>query len=344
MISFLSYFTLSFLIFYFIFSQPAYAKNIFILMSYCETDSCGGPQYKGVLDALQHEGLNKAKITQYFLNSKTLKKDELKEKIRIAKFIHEKLNPDVAIAIDDLAFQILAPYYLKPKHGYLIFTGTNISPEKYNRRFSFQKERIPTKRITGVYEKLFIKKQLKFFSLLMQKKIGKIAILYSDDPVGNMVKNQIIDEVKGTSYESVVFPVKVSTVAEAIKAAKEIQKDDEIKAYFPITLSLKDNVSNRHLTINEIAPILTTIIKKPDLTVNASFVDLGFWGGVSVDFYHMGYEAGELACLLLKGYDIKKLKIRDARKAIIVINLRRNRELNIKIPTVIMGMVDRFVQ
>lgn len=346
MINFSSCFCLFIGIFLFSFGHPVYAKNknIFILMSYSEADSCGGPQYRGVLDAIKYEGLNRTKITRYFLNSKTIKKDELAEKIKIAKFIYEKLHPEVAIAIDDLAFQILAPYYLKTNDGYLVFTGTDISPEQYNKRFSFHKDRIPTKHITGVYEKLFIRKQLQFFSLLMKKKIGKIAILYSDDPVGNMVKNQIIDEIKDSPYEGLLFPLKVSTLAEAVEAAKRIQEDKEVTAYFPITLSLRDAISNRRLTLKDMAPLLTTIIKKPDLTVNSSFVKLGFWGGVSVDFYHMGYDAGELACLLLKGYDINELNIRDAQRAIIIINLKRNRELNINIPDVVMGMVDRFIQ
>ncbi len=321
------------------------AENVFILMSYAKDDPCGGPQYRGSIAALKSEGFSEAKITSYFLNSRTIDKKGLQKRIQGARRMCRDVRPDVAIAIDDIAFQVLAPDYIDDSgKGYLVFSGLNITPEEYNKRFLFHVDRMPVKRITGVYEKLFIQKQLKFFSLLMGKGLGRVVLLYSDDPVGHIVKNQIIREIKGSAYEHIVDPVKVSTIDDLMSAACALQSDPNVSAYFPIVLSVKGRVPGKTLTMREIAPLLASMIRKPDLTINSSFVDLGLWGGVSIDFYHMGYEAGELAALLLKGYEIRKIKMKDAEKAMIVINLNRNRELGIKLPPVIMGMVDRFVQ
>jgi len=314
-------------------------------MSYAKNDPCGGPQYRGTIAALKREGFSEAKITSYFLNSRTIDRKRLQKRIDDARRLRMDVRPDVTIAIDDLAFQVLAPDYVDDSgKGYLVFSGLNITPEEYNKRFLFHVDRVPVKRITGVYEKLFIQKQLKFFSLLMGKKQGKVVLLYSDDPVGHIVKNQIVREIKGSAYEHMVDPVKVSTIDDLMAAARALQDDPKVSAYFPIVLSVKGRGPGKTLTMREIAPLLASMIKKPDLTINSSFVDLGLWGGVSIDFYHMGYEAGELAALLLKGYEIRKIKIKDAEKAMVVINLNRNRELDIKLPPVIMGMVDRFVQ
>ncbi len=324
----------------------AYAHKVYILMSYRECDTCGGPQYRGVIDALKLGGLQRLEIKSYFLRSKTLPKHLFEKRTKEAISIYRSFRPDVTVAIDDPAFQLMAPFFLKKKgKGDLVFTGTNISPEDYNKRFHFHKERWPTARITGVYEKLFVLEQLRFIHLIFGKNLGKIPVLYSSDPIGKTVFRQIINEVKGTQYEHKIIPMEVSTLDEVKKEAREIQSDHETKTYFPVTIAVfKKNGDPTRIPLQEISPILLNTIKKPDLTVNSTYVNLGFWGGVTVDFYQMGYDAGQMALLLLKGADIHSLKIKDADKSIITINLKRNRELGLNLPPSILGLVDNFVK
>ena len=160
-----------------------------------------------------------------------------------------------------------------------------------------------------------------------------------------MVFRQIVNEVEDTKYESKIVPLMISTLDELKQEAEKIQADPEVKAYFPITMAVyrKKGDSSR-IPLQELAPILIEIIKKPDLTSNSAFVNLGLWGGVTVDFYQMGYDAGEMAVLIMKGADIKHLKIKDADKTIVSINLKRNRELGLDLPASILALVDNFVE
>lgn len=322
------------------------AHKIFILMSYQKNDKCGNPQLRGVIDALRYEGYDEQAMQIFFLNSRILSQEELQRRKSEALNAFKEYKPDVTVSIDDLAFQTMAPYFLGKKgRGFLVFTGTNISPEDYNRKYHFHQKRRPIARITGVYEKFFIKKQLRFIKLIFGEKNGKIPVLYSSDLVGTIVLKQILDEVSGTPYKKWIMPMKVDTLMDVKIAAHKIQKDPKIKAYIPLTVAIKsDDGSHETLTIKDVAPVLQKIIKKPELTINAAFVDLGFWGGVSVDFYEMGYRAGQMAAMLLKGYHINSIKIKDAHHTVTIINLKRNQEIGLRLPVPVMGMVDTFIR
>ncbi len=323
-----------------------FAARIFILMSYSVNDTCGGPQLQGVMDILHQKDGKDINTKIFCLNSKSLPKEKVEERRKEARERFKAFSPDVSISIDDTAFQTLAPFFTENTgHGYLVFTGTNISPEEYNQRFHFHKKRIPTGRITGVYENLLQLEQFTFFSIINNKP-GKVAILYSDDPVARIVLNQILDELKGTRYETSLLPMKASTLEEVKRYARKIETDPEIKAYIPITFSIKDSKgpNSRQLKINDIAPLLLKTIHKPDLAVNSSFVKLGFFGGVSIDFYAMGKEAGNMAMLLLNGYKISHLCIRDAHEKKIVINISRAKEVGLHLTPSVMALADRLVK
>ncbi len=323
-----------------------FAARIFILMSYSENDTCGGPQLRGVLDILHQKDGRDINTKIFCLNSKTLPEEKVEERKKKALEIFETFSPDVSISIDDIAFETLAPFFTqKTGHGYLVFTGTNILPEEYNQRFHFHDKRIPTGRITGVYENLLQLEQFKFFSIINNKP-GKVAILYSDDPVARIVFNQILNELKGTVYETLLVPMKASTLEDVKRYARKIETTPEIKAYIPITFSIKDRKrpNSKKLQLSDIAPILLKTIHKPDLAVNSSFVKLGFFGGVSIDFYAMGKEAGNMAMLLLNGYKISHLRIRDAHEKKIVINISRAKEVGLHLTPSVMALADRLVK
>jgi len=322
------------------------AHKIFILMSYQKNDKCGNPQLRGVIDALRYEGHDEQAMQIFFLNARISSQKELERRKSKALNAFKEYEPDVTVSIDDLAFQTMAPYFLDKKgRGVLVFAGTNISPEDYNRKYHFHQKRRPIARITGVYEKLFIKKQLRFIKLIFGEKTGRIPVLYSSDPVGTIVLKQILDEISGTPYKKWIVPMKVDTLMDVKIAARKIQEDPKIKAYIPLTFAIKsDDGSHETLTIKDVAPVLLKTIKKPDLTVNAAFVDMGFWGGVSVDFYEMGYCAGQMAAMLLKGYHIDSIKTKDAYHTVTIINLKRNQEIGLRLPGPVMGMVDTFIR
>ncbi len=301
-------------------------KNIVILSSYDAEDLCGKPQLEGVVDSLK-SNLKDINIATLYLDSRRLSQENLNEKCEEFRKTVENKKASLIITIDDAAFNCAAKHYMG-KSIPVIFSGINVTPEIYNQKFNFLNDRRPIKNFTGVYEKLFVSNQLELLEVLIGR-VDKIAVLYSTDFMGETLKNQVIHELKNTKSEGKLLFFPVSSLEDLIKASDEINRRREITAYFPFVMSIK-NGSIR--TLKDVSPIITQKIKKPDLVVNREFMELGFLGGVSVDFYQMGYRAGELASHVLKGVKISTLQVEEAREYVKIINLKRAKELKLKIP------------
>ena len=126
------------------------------------------------------------------------------------------------------------------------------------------------------------------------------------------------------------------------KAVKIVNSDKSINAYIPIVMSIKNEKTEKFLNINSLIPYMIKNINKIDIPINKAFTKAGLFGGITVDFYSMGYKAGEKVNLLLKGIDIKKIKIEDASDSVIIINLTRLKKLNMKLDDKILNIVDEF--
>jgi ABC-type uncharacterized transport system substrate-binding protein len=129
-----------------------------------------------------------------------------------------------------------------------------------------------------------------------------------------------------------------------LRNAKAIDDDKQIDAYIPVTMSVLDPADNKRKTMKMVAPMLTKAIRKIDLSLNSSFTEYGFFGGVSVDFYQMGFQTGFLATKLLKGGTIKEIPIEDAKRSIIAINRTRMQELGIQLSPEARSIVDKWIQ
>ena len=84
-------------------------------------------------------------------------------------------------------------------------------------------------------------------------------------------------------------------------------------------------------------------IRKIDLSLNSSFTEYGFFGGVSIDFYQMGFQTGFLATKLLKGGAIKDIPIEDARRSIVAVNRKRMQDLGIRLSPEARSIVDKWI-
>ncbi len=83
----------------------------------------------------------------------------------------------------------------------VVFSGINVTPEHYNEKYHFLEGRKPVKNFTGVYERLFIPKQIELVEVLSGK-VDKIAVLYSTDFMGNALKEQVIYELKNSDFKN----------------------------------------------------------------------------------------------------------------------------------------------
>ncbi len=333
-----------FVVFVFLFSAQLYAsssKKIFIVASYSEHDLCGSPQYKGIVSALKESEFQDFAITSIYLDSKRLGKKALeKRKQALIQQIDEE-RPYLIVTIDDLAFSVVAPCVVGEGPPWVVFSGLNRSLEEYNHALHFLKGNTPIKNITGIYEYLFMPEQIKFFDLISPER-KKIALLYSTDFMGNILKDQVVRELEDAGLTDRLLYFPVANMDELAEKSAQIENNPQIGGYIPLTMSVKGEKGEKY-TIRELAPILIRKVKKIDLALNMAFTKSGFLGGVSVDFYQMGHQAGELAANIIRQYPISRLGVQRAERYRFVINKRRLQSLGLELPEEIYNMLDELV-
>ncbi|WP_353683854.1 ABC transporter substrate binding protein [Thermodesulfovibrio sp. 3907-1M] len=328
------FFTLIFMLLY----GCSEERTVFVLSSYDDRDVCGQPQVQGAIDSLKRE-INNLKIEITYLDSRRISRHELEKKCDDFAEKVKSRRPSLILTTDDAAFQCAAKHFMGEEIP-VVFSGINVTPEHYNKKYHFLKERKPTKNFTGVYERLFIPKQIELVEVLVGR-IDKIAVLYSTDFMGEALKQQVIYELKDTDLKNRIVFYPVSTVSELDKASEEINKRKEITAYFPFVMSIKNE---KFLTLRDVASIITEKIKKIDLAINKQFVELGFFGGVSVDFYQMGYRAGQMASYILKTGKTSELDVEDADKYVRIINLKRANDIKLNIFDKQISLFDELIK
>jgi ABC-type uncharacterized transport system substrate-binding protein len=322
---------------------PAMATDVFLVASYHENDVCGRPQYQAAMDALKQGGFANLTSKGYFLDTRVRAKEDVAKDIEQIKKDIRATKPKFVFTIDDPAFAMLYEEVLKQPETHLVFTGLNRSLDFYNQKAPFLKNRAPAANITGIFEYIFMREQFDMLEAMLKKPLKKVAILHSTDPVGVILKDQIINELKGTKYQDSLVTFAAEDIPTMMKHAKTINESKEIDAYIPVTMSTVDPADNSRKTMEKVAPMLTRAIRKIDISLNSSFTEYGFFGGVSVDFYQMGFQSGFQAVKLLKGGAIKDAPVEDAKRSIIAINRKRMQELNIKLSPETQGIVDKWI-
>ena len=325
-------------------SLPASAAEVFLVSSYHEGDMCGQPQYEAAVEALKQSGIPELSFRGYYLDSRRREEKDVDGDIeRIIADIRER-KPALVFTIDDLAFARLYGEVLRHPSTFLVFTGLNRAVAEYDKAAPFLDGKgLPVKNITGVFEYLFMKEQFEMLEVLLRRPLRKVALLHSIDPVGIILKEQIADELSRTAYGGIVEFHAAEDAESALRLADAIGADDSVDAWIPVTMSVKDSKGG-FLTMGDLAKDLTARIRKPDLALNVSFTKLGFYGGVSVDFYQMGFQTGSMAAKLLKGLPIREIPVENAGASIIAINRSRLRELGISIPGDFSAVVDIFLE
>ncbi len=324
-------------------SQALHAQEmVMIISSYAQDDLCGRPQYLGVIQAIEESKYRTIPVRSIFLDSKRLPPERVRHRVKEAVALVENLHPKVIVTLDDLAFYRVGCRFAGKDSMYVVFSGLNRSLAFYNRKFSFLNGRRPTSNITGVYEYRFLRDQMEFLQMILKKK-GQVALLYSTDFMGEILKEQVKAELAKTCFSNELRLFPVSDLKELLKAVDSINEDPEIVAYIPDTMSLPGGRDGRRKTIADLAPVLTSRAKKIDLAINRAFTRAGFFGGVSVDFMHMGYQAGRQAVMLLEGFPIEELPVENAMRYEIIINKKRMEELLLKLDDQVLNVVDEFL-
>ncbi len=323
--------------------SPAKIK-IFILLSYHKGDICSDLQYKGILRSLE-ELEEEHEIKAFWLDSRHLKGDALSQKIQEAVKDIEHFKPDMLITVDDLAFTVALKHFLDSNFP-IVFSGVNQRLSYYNKKYHFlDNHGYPTKNVTGVHERIFAKQAIKFMDDWIGNSNYQLLVLYSPDLMGNVLKDELLDELQGTPFLKRIILKRVCSV-QKLKEELTRLNTREIKAYFPFTMSLPESLnSKRRLSFTELAPILIRYAKIPDLFPNSiGAAKLGLLGGVGTDFLKMGYQAGRIALKIFHGWNVKDLPVEEARFYTIAINLKRAKECHLPIRDDILSISDYVFQ
>ena len=325
--------------------SPAFGEEVFFVTSYHQGDMCGQPQYDAAMEALRQSNIPDLTFRGYCLDSRRRPPEEVQQEIQyILQDLRER-KPALVITVDDLAFASLYKEVLGHPSMFLVFTGLNRFVEEYHAQAPFLDDQgLPNANITGVFEHLFMKEQMEMLEVLLGRPIKEVGVLYSTDPVGIILKNQISQELHATVYGEKLRFYEASNLEEALDHAKTLGKDPKIDAWIPATMSVQNPREGTFLTMRNLAKPLMARIPKPDLALNVSFAELGFYGGVSVNFYDMGFQAGLMGAKLLLGHPIQNVPVENARNSLIAINRSRLRQLGLSLPQEYTAVVDTFLE
>jgi ABC-type uncharacterized transport system substrate-binding protein len=324
-------------------ATPASAAEVFLIASYSQTDPCGQPQYRAAMDALKQGGFANLSSKGYYLDARVSPKEDVLKAVEQIKKDIRTIKPKLVFTIDDPAFAMLYEEVLQQPGTQMVFSGLNRKLDYYNEKAPFLDGRTPIANITGVFEYLFMREQFAMLEAVLERPVNKVAVLYSTDTVGSILKDQILDELKGSPYEDRIVLFAAEDIPAMIESARKINDDKRIDAYIPVTMSVLDPTDGKRKTMDVLAPTLIETIGKIDLSLNSSFTEYGFFGGVSIDFYQMGFQTGFLAIKLLKGGAIKGIPIEDAKRSIIAVNRKRMQELGIRLSPEARSIVDKWI-
>ena len=329
-----------------VFAYAQDSKKVYIVASYEMNHICGGPQEDGVIKGLNKtgwfEGLN-LDVRRYYMDTKKTHTtaEAMKTQARIAMKQIAEFKPDIIVTIDDNAFREVGLNYLNDDHIKVVFSGMNAQPEKYTGKNQIVKSRaVPGYNVTGVYEKLYVVRSLKVLSSALSGLDGKKVVGITDySPTGNAVAKQFEIELKHKPSNIDWELKRVKNWQEYKKLILALNKDDDVKAIYPVALSLKVS-SKLTYSAPEIFKWTIKNSKKPEMALNYYFSKVGLFGGAAVDFKAMGFLAGKKVGAILNGVNAGDIPVEDAPDYAIVFNITRAKQLGIEIPVPLLTAAD----
>ncbi|CCO23789.1 ABC transporter substrate-binding protein [Maridesulfovibrio hydrothermalis] len=318
-------------------------KKVFIVQSYSSKNICGAPQRQGVEESLAEHGFDAGsnlRIYDYAMDTKRVNNtpESILKQAEIVLAKIEEVKPDVLVLLDDNAFRTVG-LELAGSDMNIVFSGMNGQPEVYNQKKKWLNSREkPGHNITGVYEKLHVTDAFRVQKMILPD-LKKVLIISDESPTGKAVMTQVNQEIADIDL-GIDFDIKIASSWEDYKSIiGKACADSEIGTIYPAATLLTDKSGGIHST-SDIIRWTVKNCRTPGISINYSFARLGMLGGAGVDFISMGRQAGNMVVEILKGASPGDIAIEDAKRYALVFNLKRAKELGIKIPTDVLMAAD----
>jgi len=321
-------------------AAPAFSENppkrVYIVQSYEAGHVCGEPQAEGELQSPKAAGWtvgHNLQVKTYYMDTYITNTGPEKMHSEGQKALQEisEFKPDLVFANDDAAdAEVMMP--LVGGDIPVVFSGMNGQPEMYNERKHFMESRAhPGSNITGLYEKLYAAHAVKVMEQAVPGLRGaKVVMITDHTPTGNGLTKQFEIELKDMT--EVHWEVqRVQNWSEYMALITRLNDDPEVKAIYPVALSLPTDDGKRY-SAAQIYDWTLAHSQKPEMAINYFFARMGLFGGAVENFSAMGRLAGEKAAKILSGTKAGDLPIEDGPESAIVFNLKRARDLGIEIP------------
>ena len=321
-------------------------KKVMIVSSYEPGHICGQPQVDGILQALEARGFKAGdtlKVEQIFMDTLRIytSTEQIEERGRMALEQITAFHPDLVITIDDNAARTV----MLPLAGTaipVVFSGMNRQPEYYDQTRNYMENREkPGGNVTGVYEKLHIAKALEVMQAITGR--NKVAVILDLTPTGEAVRLQIEKEMAQVSSPVALEFHQTGNFDKFKQIILAVNNDPDIGAIYPVLSTMKAT-DDKNIASREILTWLLANSKKPEMAINHSVSQMGFFGGAAVDFKSMGEQAGHKAAAILSGARAGDIPIDDAGGQSLIFNLERARQLGITIPMDILSAADTLYE
>jgi ABC-type uncharacterized transport system substrate-binding protein len=180
-----------------------------------------------------------------------------------------------------------------------------------------------------VFEKLYITASVKIAQEILPH-LKKAFLFVSTSPTGNAFKQAVLYELQNNPVSLEIN--QVATLKEYAALLAQLNKTYSSQEVIIIPLVERLKTDRTTFDLLEVVDFTLSHNRLPEIGGTLSMVERGCLGAAALDFKEMGRQAGEKVVLVLKGTPPGNIPIEDARGYKIVINLKRAKELGIKIP------------
>lgn len=318
------YFLIGVLLLIFIFGCAKAGKKVLLVFSYHPEFSWVIEETIGVEDVFKDKGIT---IEKFYLDTKKHTDSEWWKDIaeQAVKKISE-FKPDIVIVFDDNACELVAKKYIG-KNLPFVFCGMNAEPEDYG---------FPAENITGVLERHHIKESIELLKKLVSD-IKRAAIITDASHTSKV----FVDGIKDMEY-----PIEISefyTINDFDvwkEKVNELQtKVDAIGLFVYHTIKKKGEELS--LPPEEVLKWTLKSNKLPEFAIFDFTIRDGALCGVTLSGSEQGKTAAEMALMILDGKKPSDIPIKCPEKGNPIINEKRAKEFNIKIPEDILDEVER---